>query len=139
MFYLKLKEFNSKIKNLNILSKKQKADLLLDAEGLFSNFKNDFYIELNNRKILKKINFLFFMVDKKINTIEEFEIANKKIKILFKNDDKKLIITGQVKDISFLIEDYFFIKKDDEIYNLLYFFFLIPNNYISIQLYSYLT
>lgn len=137
MFLTKVSEFNLKIKTQDLSKEESLESLKIEANNLIADFQLDFYSELKKRKILKKIDFLFSLVNREIVRLEDFEISKNKIKLLFKNDKKW--ISYKKKELNVLLENLFFINEKDDLYHLVYFYFLEQNNLIMINLYEHLS
>lgn len=134
MFYEKISFFNSKIKDLDSLSKKEIEFFLSEALTIIEEYREKLELELSQRQILNKISYLNYSLQKDINEIKSYRIDNNFILILLKNNKTKKIKLAKTTK---LIEKLFFIDRKDDLYKILFFMFSKEENFLLINLYNY--
>jgi len=105
------------------------------AKSIIDNNWNDFFEQLENRYIDRKIMFIDKHIKPKIEQITKYTIESNRIVLELSNGKKKAI---KVKKIEDLISTYFLIDEKDELFNLLIFYFLEEKNFVKIQIFDQL-
>lgn len=136
MLGVKLVELNNKIKSLDQLSSDELILLVEEAKTIISTYEDEFVDELSKRKIYNKIRFMHTYLRDPLSKIQGFDIKEKNIIFLDeKNKPKKI----KKKNISAMMEMYFFIHPNDELFNILGLYFNQPQNYFIFHLYDQLS
>ena len=133
MFSERITNLNSKIKNLSSLSRTEMIPLFSDLNVILKENLDSFENELDKRKILNKIKFLNFNLKDPLKSIEKYRIEDKYIIVTLKDKKEKKI---KIKKITSMVEMYFLIKPNDEMYKTLCLYFLSDDNFFKLHFYD---
>lgn len=112
--------------------------LISGSKALRKAYKPEFTEILKEKKVLKKIEFISYLVNAEVETrVRDYSI----------NDDGDILINfkesaplkTKVVDIGQLVNDLLFVSPEDDIYYMMLGYFTIPENYQFIQIYNALT
>lgn len=133
MFSERILNLNSKIKNLSSLSRTEMVPLFSDLNVILKENLDSFENELDKRKILNKIKFLNFNLRDPLKSIEKYRIEDKYIIVTLKDKKEKKI---KIKKITAMVEMYFLIKPNDEMYKTVCLYFLSDDNFFKLHFYD---